>query len=305
MRLAFPQPVPRGVLVLMLVALGLIWSGTFSLARIGADAGIAPLGYGFWFLCGVGLGLSGLGLAQGSRPTRLPGLGRFVLIGGLGIGAIPSLAMFTSVRHIPTGLMAVIITLGPMLTYAAALAAGQERFVRLRALGMLAGLAGVALIVLPRSSLPDPALLGWVAFAFLTPAVNAVASVYVAQARPAGLDSWMTGGMFQLVSAAVVLPIALVTGQFHVPLTATTAGEIALACHILGGIASQFLMFELLRLAGPVFLSQTAYIVTLGGIVWGWLVFGERLGPFVWLAAGVVALGVLLVTRGGAAARRR
>ena len=162
----------------------------------------------------------------------------------------------------------------------------------------LTGLAGAALIVVPRSSLPDPSMLGWVLFAFLTPFVHSVTSVYVARARPAGLDSWMNGALFQLVAAAIILPFAIGAGQFHVPFTAQWQGEAALWLHVLGGIASQFIMFELLRLAGAVFLSQVSYIVTLSGMFWGWLLFAERLSGWVWLAALVIAAGVLMVTRG-------
>jgi drug/metabolite transporter (DMT)-like permease len=283
MSFAFPSPMPRGGLLGLLLVLGVIWGGTFSLARTGAQAGIGPLGYGFWFLFGVGIGCLVMALVQGARLVPSRGLLRFALIGGTFGGAIPSLVMFTSVRHIPTGIMAVIITLAPVITYATALAARHERFVPLRALGMMAGLGGAALIVLPRSSLPDPSLIGWVLFAFLTPTAHGMSSVYAARA---------------------VLPFAIAAGQFHVPFTAPLAGELALWAHVLGGIVSQFLMFEILRLAGAVFLSQVAYLVTLAGIFWGWLLFAERLSGWIWLAAAVIAGGVVLVTRSQVRGRR-
>jgi drug/metabolite transporter (DMT)-like permease len=297
MRLAFPTPMSRAGLVGLLLVLGLIWGGTFGLARTGAQAGIGPFGYAFWFLFGVGAGCLAMSLAQGARTPLSPGLLRFALVGGIFSGALPSLVMFTAVRHIPTGVMAVIITLAPVMTYATALAVRQERFVGMRAAGMMAGLAGAALIVVPRSSLPDPAMLGWVLFAFLTPMSHGMSSVYAARARPPGLDSWMNGAVFQLVAAAIVLPFALATGQFHVPFTAPLAGELALWAHVTGGVVSQFLMFEILRLAGPVFLSQVAYLVTLAGLFWGWMLFAERLSGWIWLAAAVIAAGVLMVTR--------
>ncbi|MFO0294863.1 MAG: DMT family transporter [Rhodospirillales bacterium] len=305
MRLAFPSPMPRAGLVGLLLVLGAIWGGTFSLARTGGQAGIGPFGYGFWFLFGVGSGCLAMALVQGVRVTLSRDVVRFAVIGGLFSGALPSMIMFTAVRHIPTGVMAVIITLAPVVTYATALAVRHERFVALRAVGMMAGLAGAALIVVPRSSLPDPAMIWWVLFAFITPFSHGTSNVYAARARPQGLDSWMNGALFQLVAAAVVLPFALATGQFHIPFTAPPAGEMALWAHVFGGVVSQFLMFELLRLAGPVFLSQVAYLVTLAGIFWGWLLFAERLSPWVWLAAAVIAGGVLLVTRGDRRAASR
>jgi drug/metabolite transporter (DMT)-like permease len=297
MRLAFPSPMPRAGLIGLLLVLGTIWGGTFSLARTGGQAGIGPFGYAFWFMFGVGAGCLAMSLAQGARIALTRDVLRFALIGGVFGGVVPSVVMFTAVRHIPTGVMAVIITLAPVATYATALAVRHERFLALRAAGMMAGLAGAALIVLPRSSLPDPAMAGWVLFAFLTPLAHGMSNVYAARARPQGLDSWMNGALFQLVAAALVLPLALATGQFHVPFTAPVAGELALWTHVVGGVVSQFLMFEILRLAGPVFFSQVAYLVTLAGIFWGWLLFAERLSGWVWLAAIVIAAGVLLVTR--------
>lgn len=297
MRLAFPTPVPRAALVLMLLAVGAIWGGTFALARTGGDGGIPTLGYGFWFHFGGGSGLLALALMQGLRASPSRGLVVYTLIGGLTVNALPSFFMFSSVRYVPTGVMAVIITLGPVITYTASLALRYERFVATRALGTLLGLAGVALILLPRASLPDPAMIGWVLVGLLCPTVHGVGSIYVARARPAGLDSWMVGALFQLLSAAFVLPIALATGQFYVPGTAPLKADLALLAHAATGVLSQFLMYEILRLAGAVFMSQVAYIVTVAGIFWGWLLFGEQLSPWIWLAAAVILGGVLLVTR--------
>ena len=75
---AFPTPMPRAGLLGLLLAIGMIWGGTFGLARTGGDAGIPALGYGFWFAFGVGAGL----LALGARdPARFqPGSGSDALI---------------------------------------------------------------------------------------------------------------------------------------------------------------------------------------------------------------------------------
>jgi len=297
MLIALPTPLPRAVLILLLVSIGIIWGGTFGLARTGGAGGIPTLGYAFWFHLGGGLGLLAVALAQRSRVTPSWQLLFYTLIGGLSVNAVPSFFMFTAVRHIPTGIMAVIITLAPVVTYVTSLALRYERFVLTRALGTLAGLGGVALILLPRASLPEPGLIGWVLLALICPLSHGTGSIYVARARPAGIDSWMVGALFQLASAAFVLPFALATGQFHILGSARLSGEIAMWVHAGTGVLTQFLMYEILRLAGAVFMSQVAYIVTVAGIFWGWLLFGEHLSAWIWLAAAVIAAGVVLVTR--------
>lgn len=47
--------------------------------------------------------------------------------------------------------------------------------------------------------------------------------------------------------------------------------------------------------AGPVFASQTASTTLLAGVIFGYVLFGERLSPWVWGAIALMALGVLLV----------
>ena len=57
------------------------------------------------------------------------------------------------------------------------------------------------------------------------------------------------------------------------------------------------LVFEVIRRAGPVFFSQTAYVVTLTGIAWAAFIFNETLSFWVWAAVIAVFAGVYLVNR--------
>jgi drug/metabolite transporter (DMT)-like permease len=47
--------------------------------------------------------------------------------------------------------------------------------------------------------------------------------------------------------------------------------------------------------AGAVFASQSSYIVTAAGLCWAMLLLGERFSPLVFVALGVMLLGVTLV----------
>ena len=53
-------------------------------------------------------------------------------------------------------------------------------------------------------------------------------------------------------------------------------------------------MFLITR-SGPVFASQVGYIVTLSGVFWGILIFGEKHSYLVFLSLTTVLFGLALV----------
>ena len=61
------------------------------------------------------------------------------------------------------------------------------------------------------------------------------------------------------------------------------------------GAASLLLAFRLVATAGAVFYSQSAYAMTIAGVVWGMLLLSEELAPLAWLAFAIIVLGMYLV----------
>ena len=61
---------------------------------------------------------------------------------------------------------------------------------------------------------------------------------------------------------------------------------------MLSGIAYTVLL-HLIRTSGPVFASQSPHVITLAGVAWGLLLFGERHSLYVWLALALT-LGSLV-----------
>ncbi len=63
--------------------------------------------------------------------------------------------------------------------------------------------------------------------------------------------------------------------------------------------AVAFLIFyAIIAMAGAVYLGQVGYLVTLFGVLWGIIFFGEEPSAWLWLAALLVAIGVALVNLG-------
>lgn len=290
-------PARTGLATVLLLFLGANWGLSFSLAKLGQLGGIPPLGYAIWQSGGSGLVLLAICLFRRTLPPFSARHVRYYLIAALTGQAIPLVNMFVVLKQVPVGVFAVLVTLSPLLTYGMAMLTGMERFSTRRFVGMLLGFGGALLILIPRSSLPSPDMAPWVALALVTPLFFAGSNIYIARARPAGVDSLALAAAMQLAVILFVVPLAAATGALYVPTAPFSTGDIAMFAHIAGASFGALVMFEIIRLAGVVFMSQVAYVVTLNGIFFGWVFFDEHHSPWIWASLVVVLSGVALVTK--------
>jgi len=282
-------------LVVMLLVLGTLWGASFSLAKIAMQGGIEPLGYAFWQALAPGLVLLGVSVAKGQMPHFSMTHGRYYLTAGLLGILIPNIIFYIVIGHIPAGVMAVVVTTAPLLTYVFALGLRMEIFQPLRALGIATGFAGGLVLVLPKASLPAPEMLPWTLLAFLTPCFYAVNSVYSARARPPDSASLGLACGMLFGAAFLQLPLVLALGDFYWPGWPLLARDGALLGQIAISSLAYVLFFELLRLAGPVYFSQVGFIVTLTGLLWGIYFFDERHSAWLYLATLLILFGVAMV----------
>ncbi|HEX6978435.1 MAG TPA: DMT family transporter [Alphaproteobacteria bacterium] len=285
----------------LLLVLGANWGLGFALAKLGMTGGLAPLAYAYWQCTGAGLVLLAICAARGELPPLDWRHVRYYLIAGATNIAAPNTVAFTTVRHIPVGIVVLMVTMTPLLAYGFAQLFGLERFDRHRALGIALGFLGTLLILVPRTSLPSPDMAGWVLFAVLTPTFYAGSNLYIGWARPADVPSLALGAAMQLAAGFVLLPLALASGSFHVPLPPFTTGELANLGHVAVAAIGALLFFEIIRMAGAVFVSQVGYVVCLSGVFWGYVIFDERHSLWIWAAMASILGGLVLVTRPRAA----
>ena len=96
-------------------------------------------------------------------------------------------------------------------------------------------------------------------------------------------------------SAAFLFPIALATGNL-LPLGPQFGRlEMLVLLMGIGSATSLVLAFYLVTTAGAVFASQSAYAMTIAGIIWGMLLLGEELSVVAWAALGLILVGLYLV----------
>jgi drug/metabolite transporter (DMT)-like permease len=282
-------------LVGILLLLGIGWGSTQSLGKLAVSSGHQHFGLIFWQLV-IGAVLLGAvnGLRRRSFAITAAGL-RFAVVIALIGTLIPNSTFYMSVAHLPGGVMSILISTIPLLSFPLALLLGMDRFSSRRLLGLCFGLVGVALIAMPQSSLPSPEMVAWLPVAMIGPLFYALEGNIVAKWGTAGLDAVQAMFWASLVGAVMALPLTLLSGHWINPLPPYGVPELALiasSCvHALVYAAYVWLAAR----AGAVFAAQTAYFVTGSGVLWAMLLLGERFSGWVWAALVVMLLGLFLV----------
>lgn len=293
-----PQPPKPHFLVpvTLLFLIGALWGGFFALIKIAVTGGVEPVSYLFWFTLLSGSFLFLAGVARGKRPRFARADIPYYLKLGLVRFTLANMILYTAQGKLPVGLMAVIMTFVPILTYCMSVIMRIEKFIWRRAAGILLGFGGVLLIVLPKSSLPDPDLAVWVLIGFGAPLLHAVAYVALSEkSRPRGVDSITLSSGTLLAAAIFALPLALALGRFQVLGWPPSAGEQALIAHSVLAAINFYMIFELIRIAGPTYMTQANFLSVGFGVVFGLVLFGESHSLFVWTAIALVLAGVALV----------
>ncbi|MCR8722954.1 DMT family transporter [Frigidibacter sp. ROC022] len=285
---------PAWGLIGVLGLLGAAWGMGQPLTKIAVSTGHGPWGLIFWqFLTGALV----LALIQLVRRRPVP-LARgdvqvYAVIALLGT-LLPMAASFIAYRHLPAGIMSILISMVPMLAFPIALALGADRFSWVRLGGLSLGLAGVALLILPQGGLAMPNALGWVLLGMVAPTFYAIEANYVGHCGVRGMGAMQVLHGASWVGAGMSLPVALATGQMFIPGGDPRADGALIAASVLHVFAYSGYVWLVGR-AGSTFAAQCAYLVTGFGVLWAMLLLGERYSGWAWGAMALVLCGLALV----------
>ena len=290
--------------VLVVLYAGLSYGFVFSINRFVTEAGVPFLGYVFWQAAGATAILLGVCALRRRLPRLdLAHVKLYLVIGLFGV-TYPSSIWTLVAPKIPIGIVVLGLGLVPSMVYLISLGLRMERFVGLRALGILLGLGGMLLIVVPETSLPSPDLTGWVLLTFTAPLSFALMTIAGDRLRPEGSD--LLGDSLGLVFVAAISLVPLMAifdgwWVFAAPLDRID-GAVLLAILI---VATNWIaFFAVIKARGPVFWTMSNYLDTLCGIGWGILLYHERHSPWVWAAAGLILGSLVLINRTAPAARK-
>lgn len=278
-----------------LVLMGAIWGAVFPITKIAVSTGYKPFGIMLWqMLIGVVLAIA-IQLLRGKRlhfrREHMP-----VYIGVALLGSVlPNYFSYTASAQLPAGIVSIIIALVPLFSMPIALALGYEKLSALRTLGALSGAVAIALLIGPEAALPDPSKYWFVLVMAVAPLLYGMEANFLTYMGDRGLDAVQVLFGATVIGLVCAIPLSWVSGQGISPFEPWGAPKLA----IVSGAALNFCAYVgyvwLIRRAGPVFSSQVAYLVTGWGVVISMVFLGERYSIWVWIAMGLMLLGIALV----------
>jgi drug/metabolite transporter (DMT)-like permease len=284
----------RGLGILLIM--GMAWGLSFSLARIAATSGIHPFSITFWEALGAGSALILICILR-RRPVPLSRelLLLYFVAGALGM-VLPNAIFFYAAAHVPAGILSISLAVIPLITFVVSAVLRLERFALGRIAGVALGIVAIVLLVGPEQSLPDPAQLPWVLLCVGAAACYAGFNIMLSLWKPRGAAPFTTTTALFGAASMLLIPIMAATGSFETPGWPWTEVEWSLlGLGLINAIAFSLFVY-LIDTAGPVFTSQTSNLVTLFGVLWGIVIFGEQNSSWVWLSLATMMLAIALVT---------
>lgn len=280
---------------LLLIGCGLCLGSTFPLQKLAAAAGVPPASWVFASTLGASLLLTVGAVLKGVPPSPRHRL--YYVIAALVSFVLPNLIVFVVIPRIGAGLTAVMFALSPILTLTVASLVARRLPAPLGVFGILVGLAGVLVIIAFRGDAGGAdASIGWVLLGLMIPVCLASGNVYRSHNWPAGADSLSLASAINIVATGLLLAAVFGSGEGMRGLASVATVPWLIAAQVVATGANLAMFFRLQQVGGPVYLSQIGYVVAAVGLVTGTFLLGESYAPATWAGAGVVVIGVALVT---------
>jgi drug/metabolite transporter (DMT)-like permease len=288
------NPARTGLVVAMLTVY-LVWGSTYLAIRFAIETLPAFTMAGLRFLLAGGI-LYAWGRATGAprpsarqwRPAALIGL--LLLVGGNG-------GVVWAEHRIPSGIAALLVAVEPVwIALLAPLVSGARRAGLKVALGLAAGLIGVAVLVIDPTGGLDPTsvdIAGAVAVvvAALSWAIGSLVATRADLPRSAGIST----GMQMLAGGSALLVVGGLTGEWGTldPSTFSVRSLAAFAYLVVAGSIAAFTAYTyLLRNVRPTVVATYAFVNPVVAVLLGWMIAGE---PLTWRVAASSTLILLAV----------
>ncbi|MBY4894392.1 DMT family transporter [Rhodobacteraceae bacterium N5(2021)] len=279
--------------VVMGLTFALIWSSAFTSARIIVEAAPPLYSLSARFLISGLIGIS-IALALGQRFNLTRNQWRAVLIFGLCQNAIYLGLNFVAMQTIEASVAAIIASTMPLLVALANWTIFKERLPLMGIAGMVAGFAGVALIMAQRfggGADPYGIVLCLIAAVALT-----AATLTVKSASSDGGNLLMIVGLQMIVGAIALLFPALAFETLTVEWT-TPFILAFIYTTLMPGLAATLIWFLLVGRIGATRAATYHFLNPVFGVAIAYLLLSEALSWIDALGVAIIAAGILAVQR--------
>lgn len=246
--------------------------------------------------------LLAVALLRGERPPRERRDWWNIAAVSFSITTVSSALLVVGTRRVPAGLASLLSSTMPLFTAVLGVLLLGVRIDRRALLGLAVGFAGTATLAAPAMDGRGQAV--GVVVLVLSALAWAYGTVHMKWQDMTRVSPVMLVAFQLLMSAAVLLPFGLVVEG---------PGEVDLGWGLFwplmySAIPSQALTFALLatvvRRASPTHAAASAYLAPLFGVLFSWLIRGERLGAVELIGGALIVAGVYVVVTSRAPAPR-
>ena len=273
-----------------------LWSTGFIGARYGLPY-IEPLTFLALRISFAAVIMAAIALLTGARRLNTNEIGHSLVAGSLMHGLTLGGGFTTISQGIPTGIVALILGLQPIVTSILANRLMDEKIARLQSVGLALGLVGVLLVLHDRNIVLAGSVLGWVA-SFLSLIGITLGTLY--QKRYCGSIDWRAGNLVQYVGAGALFTLGAFAFETR---EINWTGELIFALVwlvLVLSIAAVALMYWLIRRSGATGFASLFYLVPVVTALLAYILFDERLDSISILGMLICTGGVALVNRGAA-----
>lgn len=278
---------------LAILALGLIWGGTFMVVKLALE------GYGPITVATARTTLGALALValmillKRPLPTK-EALRHLMILGPLNT-AIPFCLLSWGQQYVPSAFAGISMAALPLFVLPLAHFFSDERLNLRRALGVIIGFTGALVLIGPGVLRIGTGIEPYGQIACLLATVSYAASSILTRRCPP-IDS-ITLAAFTLVTGSILLVPAMLIIE-GVPVWSGTRSDLAiLFLGFFPTALAAYLRVTVIRTAGAVFMTLVNYQVPLWSVVFGTLVLSESLPISFFAALGLILFG-LIVSQG-------
>ncbi len=285
--------------------------GIFGLLFIGASFGLkpaiaklslaevnSPLAVAFYTMGLSAVFITIYAISQRARvPTiSLRSSGFFLVLAFLTF--LPQVLLFWVAEEVPGVLIAILVSLESFMVFFLAAAIGLEKLYFRRFFGLLLGVVGVAVLLIPFFDVENSAVgIHWILIAMIIPACFAGESILLSLSKAVDADLVAVIAIIFGISTVVLFGAAMYfEGLVQLDLPPGKF-ELSLIAFSIADSAAMIALAKLIEHAGPVFSGQKAYTVATGGVIWSVLLLNEVVSATSLIALFLILTGLYFVAK--------